>query len=225
MSAPSPFRRIFDFAAVLAMLHLIGLVGVVGYLINNGSVTSETASQILMLLRGEDPIKDEVVKENEDDLLPGGEKKENESAFVASQTDMEILQLEAQRIKTELDQRLALNNSILLRAMTEREAFKKERKTAKDQDWEDQKHRKKKGYLKQIAIYDSLTPKVAVQHLLNLKNPDEAAQILLEMDTRKAKKIIEAAKTFDQMNRMQDIMKRIRNVVPKKFDELNSNGN
>lgn len=225
MSAPSPFRRIFDFAAVLAMLHLIGLVSLMGYLVNNGSVTSETASQIVMLLRGEDPIKDEVIKENEVDPLPGGDKKENESAFVASQTDMEILRLEAQRIKTELDQRLALNNSILLRAMTEREAFKKERKTAKDKDWEDQKHRKEKGYQKQIAIYDSLSPKVAVQHLLNLIDPDEAAQILLEMETRKAKKIIEAAKTFDQMNRMQDIMKRIRNVVPKKFEELSSNGN
>lgn len=223
MNAPSPFRRMFDFAAILAMLHLIGLVSLVGYLVNNGSVTSETASQIVMLLRGEDPIKDEESKENESDALPVGINKENESAFVASQTDMEILQLEAQRIKTELDQRLALNNSILLRAMTEREAFKKERQTAKNKDWEENKHRKKRGYQKQIAIYDSLAPKVAVQHLLNLKDPDEAARILLEMDTRKAKKIIESAKTFDQMNRMQDIMQRIRNVVPKKFDELNTN--
>ncbi len=220
-SHPSMMRRAFDFASILAMIHLAVLMGLGGYLASTGTLNRELLQQVVMLVRGEDPIVD-AVKENENtDQVIAGEKDEGETAFVASQTDMEILQLEASRIKTELDQRLALNNSILLRAMTEREAFKKERKSAEQLDQQDDQKRKQMGFRKQIAIYESLAPKIAVQHLLNLPDMDEAARILLELETRKAKKIVEAAKSLAQIHKMQQILQRVRDVVPNKFNDLN----
>lgn len=222
ISHPSMMRRAFDFAAILAMIHLAVLLGLGGYLVGNGMLNKELLRQVVMLVHGEDPIVDQVKDNENTDLMIAGEKDEGETAFVASQTDMEILQLEASRIKTELDQRLALNNSILLRAMTEREAFKKERQSASQLDQQDNLKRDQVGFQKQIAIYESLAPKIAVQHLLNLDDMDEAARILLEMETRKAKKIIEAAKNLVQIHKMQQILQRVRDVVPTKFDELNS---
>ena len=220
MNSPSVLRRAFDFAAILAMIHLALLAGLGGYLISTGMLNKELLQQVVMLVKGEDPIVDEVEENENADQAIVGKKDEGETAFVANQTDMEILQLEASRIKTELDQRLALNNSILLRAMTEREAFKKERKSAEQLDQQDIQKRAQVGFQKQIAIYESLAPKIAVQHLLNLGDIDEAARILLEMETRKAKKIVESAKSLAQMHKMQKIIQRVRDVVPKKFEEL-----
>lgn len=220
MNQPSVFRRAFDIAAILAMIHLAVLVGLGGYLVSTGMLSRELLQQIVMLVRGEDPIVDEVNDKDNADQEISGDKDEGETAFDTSQANMEILQLEANRIKTELDQRLALNNSILLRAMTEREAFKKERKSAQKQDRVDSQKREQVGFRKQLAIYESLSPKIAVQHLLDLDDIDESARILLEIGTRKAKKIVEAAKTVVQMNKMKEILKRVRSIVPKKYDDL-----
>ena len=59
-----------------------------------------------------------------------------------------------------------------------------------------------------------------MQHLLAMSEPDDAARILLEIQTRKAKKIVEAAKRGNQMERMKAILKRVREVAPDRSAEL-----
>ena len=134
---------------------------------------------------------------------------------------LEIMRRKAERIKAELDQRLALNNSIMLRVMTEREAFKQELEAAAEHEKAASWERQKEGFDKQVEIYQGLAPKVAIEHLLGLPEPDEAARLLLEMDTRKAKKIVEAAKRPDQMQQMKVILQRLREVAPDRSSELN----
>ena len=73
---------------------------------------------------------------------------------------------------------------------------------------------------KQVEIYGGLAPKIAVQHLLGLSDADEAARILLEMDTRRAKKIVEAAKHPEHMQQMKIILQRLREVAPDRSSEL-----
>ena len=62
-----------------------------------------------------------------------------------------------------------------------------------------------------------------MQHLLALPEPDDAAKLLLEMNTRKAKKIVEAAKSGGQLTKMQNILRRVRQVAPDRSLELASN--
>ena len=81
-------------------------------------------------------------------------------------------------------------------------------------------YRETEGFAKQIAIYNGLTPKTALQHLLGLEDPDEAARILLAMKTRQAKKIIEAAKRGDQRKQMMAVLQRLREVSPGRSAEL-----
>ena len=78
------------------------------------------------------------------------------------------------------------------------------------------------GFKKQIAIYESLAPKIALEHLLAMPDPDEAAKILLEIQTRQAKKIVETAKRGDRMKRMKTILQRVREVAPDRSAELDS---
>lgn len=225
ISVPTIFRRAYHTVALFALLNMLALGGLGAYLVATGALDTEKARRIRAVLRGEDlPQAQAQVSEEPVAVETDTAGSESGGDVVAqSQMEMEILRREGERIKAELDQRLALNNSILLRVMTERERFQQEREEAARQQKTATDVRRKEGFKKQIAIYESLAPKVAVQHLLAMSEPDDAAKVLLEIQTRKAKKIVEAAKRGDQMEKMKAILRRVREVAPDRSAELEIN--
>ena len=126
--------------------------------------------------------------------------------------DMEAYRREADRIQEELRQRLALNNSILLRIATERKNFRLERAAAAKAAETEQKERRMEGFEKQIAILEGVKPATAIEYLLSLGDADESAVILMAMDDRKAKRIVEAAKKPAQRKQMSLILQNMKNV-------------
>ena len=223
-SNPSILRRTFDAVALVAILNVMGLVGLVGVTLQNGTLNREKAQRILAVLRGEDVESDTATAENAEDDAKNGEPIKGMDLIAESEMGIEIMRREGERVKAELDQRLALNNSILLRVTAERERIQSERDATARQQKASAKQRKTEGFRKQIDIFESLAPKVAVQHLLSLSDPDEAAKILLEMSTGRSKKIVEAAKRGDQLSKMKVILRRIREVAPDRTAELDPNG-
>lgn len=223
-TGPSIVKRAYDGLALFALLNMVGVGALVVYLVAGGVLSGEKALRIVGIMRDEDlssadeaASKEPVDAETDDARAAAGT-----DAVVESQVDVEIIRRESERIKAELDQRLALNNSILLRVVTERERFQRELEEATNRQEASSKQRREKGFRKQIAIYESLSPKVAIQHLLALAEPDDAARILLEMETRKAKKVIEVAKRGEQIEKMKQILKRVREVAPDRSAELDS---
>lgn len=222
MTNPSTVRRTYDAIALFALMNLLGLGGLGTYLINNGSLSAEKGRRMLAVLRGEDDSSSAVEAGSDDTQTQAEDEGGAVGVDLIAESEMgiEIMRREGERIKAELDQRLALNNSIMLRVTAEREEVKRERDEAANQQKTARRKRNAEGFKKQIAIYESLAPKVAVQHLLSLGEPDEAARILLEMDTGKAKKIVEAAKRGDRMSKMMKILRRVREVAPDRTGEL-----
>lgn len=223
-TGPSIVKRAYDGLALFALLNMVGVGALVVYLVAGGVLNGEKGRRIVGIMRDEDlssadeaASKEPVDAETDDARAAAGT-----DAVVESQVDVEIIRRESERIKAELDQRLALNNSILLRVVTERERFQRELEEATNRQEASSKQRREKGFRKQIAIYESLSPKVAIQHLLALTEPDDAARILLEMETRKAKKVIEVAKRGEQIEKMKQILKRVREVAPDRSAELDS---
>ncbi len=221
---PSMIRRAYDGLALFALLNVLGVGALGAVLVSGGVLNAEKARRIVGIMRdtdvssGDEAVPEEPVDAGMDVAQPAA----GTDAVVESQMDVEIIRRESERIKAELDQRLALNNSILLRVVTERERFQRELEEAASRQEESFKRRREEGFRKQIAIYESLSPKVAIQHLLALEEPDDAARILLEMETRKAKKIVEAAKRGDQIEKMKRILWRVREVAPDRSFELES---
>jgi len=223
MGSPGILRRTYDYVALFALLHMIALFSLLAYLGLSGTIDRAKLQGAAKALRGEavesvvlasSPVTAHPVAPEEPKPMP-------ESPAEVRQ-ELEVLRLEAERVRTELDQRLTLNNNILLRVTTQREAFQKEQKAASEREAASEASRREEGFQKQVAIFESLSPKVAVEHLLNNADPDEAARILLEMETRKAKKIVEAAKRGDQMDRMRVILQRLRDVAPDRSAEIES---
>ncbi len=222
---PSIFRRAYDAVALFALLNMLALGALAAILVMSGAVNVEKAQRVVAVMRGDEPPPTEaaVPEQPAKAMTNAGGAETGGDVVAESERDAEILRRESERIKAELDQRLALNNHILLRVMTEREGFQEKREQAKKQQQASYDQRHEEGFKKQIAIYESLAPKIAVEHLLAMSDPDEAAKILLEIQTRKAKKIVEAAKRGDQMKKMKTILQRVREVAPDRSAELESN--
>lgn len=221
MTNPSMLRRTYDGIVLFALLNMLGLGALVAVLVSSGAVDAEKVRTIVSILRGEDAAA--ALEQPDDAAVEEDEPAEpavGADAMAEAQRSAEIARLEGDRIKAELDQRLALNNSIMLRVTTEQERFRKEREEAQQRKALSRERRRDTGFQKQLDIIEALKPKVAVEHLLALPEPDEASRILLQMETRKAKKIVEAAKTPAQMLRMKVILQRVREVAPDLSDEL-----
>ena len=223
MLNPSLARRTYDAIALFALLNMIALGGLVTYVVGTGAIDRQKLESIAAIVRGEDPVGSgetpSVAEEPAEEAAPA---VPGEGPAAASGIDLEIMRREAERIKEELRQRLALNNSILLRVTTERAAFHEEREVALARSRASQRERQEEGFEKQVAILGAMKPKVAVRHLLGIGDPDEAARILLEMSTRKAKKIVEAAKTGEQMRQMMLVLQRIREVAPDRSGDFSA---
>ena len=222
ISSPSLFKRVYDGAALFALLNMVALVGIVGYLAATGAVSGERVRRAAMALRGETVPASGAAPGSAQTIPASAVAKSTpeKEPRVESDADLEIAHRESERIKAELEQRLALNNSILLKVRTEREAFQKEREAAAKQEQASANVQRVEGFKKQVAIMEALSPKVAVQHLLALSDPDAAARILMTMETGKAKKIVESAKRGDEMNQMKQILQRVREAAPTRLAEL-----
>lgn len=223
-SNPSILRRTYDGIALFALLNMLVLGGVLTYVVGAGVIDGEKVRQIVAAIREEEEPQTEATEfrhlnEQKTEPIPqavGGD------ALAELQMNLEIVRREAERIKAELDQRLALSNSILLRVMTERESFRQERERAQRQQEIASAQQNQEAFKKQLAIFESLSPKIALRHLLAIPDPDEAAEILLAVNTRKAKSIIEAAKRSDELEKMKTILQLMRDWAPQHSAELGS---
>lgn len=219
-------KRTYDMVALFVLINVLGVGGLAGYLVSTGMVDGKMLRTMGMVLKGDELVPvDEGEKEA---TAPGDEVKKPhavrrgdiDNAGPQAQMEIELLQRESERVQVELDQRLNLINSILLRVKNEREAFKQERTKAEKADAAETEERRDVGFEKQIAILEAVSAKVAVKHLLGMNDPQGAAQVLMALDTDKAKKIVEAARRGDDLVQMQEILRHLRTAAPARSEKL-----
>ncbi len=230
----SGLRKIYNYAALLALVHVGASLLVLTYAAVTGGLTSSKLQAMVAALQAKPATEIDAEKSASAEKSTSAErpdskdphksdaasapammkKSDHDASFAALQTDLDIIRLESERVKAELDQRLALNNSILLKVASEREAFQRERQAVVDREKAGKPDDRGEGFAKQVAIFENLTPKVAIEHLLAMTDPDDAARVLITLEPRKAKAIIEAAKREDQSTKMKDILRRVRAVTP-----------
>ena len=212
MSVTSLVRKTYDGVALVAVLNVVFVGGLLGYLYSSGAVDGEKLRKFVAVIRGAELATEEAAEE--ETTTEEAPLRTNTPLFTpaTAQMDMEAYRREADRIQEELRQRLALNNSILLRIATERKNFRLERAAAAKAAETEQKERRMEGFEKQIAILEGVKPATAIEYLLSLGDADESAVILMAMDDRKAKRIVEAAKKPAQRKQMSLILQNMKNV-------------
>jgi flagellar motility protein MotE (MotC chaperone) len=219
MAVRAALRRAYDLAALFSLLNLAALVIIAAIAFGTGAIDRARIARIAALLQGEAEVAPAAPSSADgSDTPPMPIPGPRETS--AGPEDLEIRRRETDRLKTELEQQTALMNGMMLKITTDRDELRKERERMKAPPPPDLKQRREEGLKKQIEIFEQLTPKVALEHLLALSDMDQAARVLSELEPRKAKRIIEAAKTPEQSNRIQEILQRVQEVMPHRSAEF-----
>ncbi|MCP4248220.1 MAG: hypothetical protein GY778_14335 [bacterium] len=211
-------KKAYQVAALLAVAHLLGLGGVIGYLVATGKLTGERVQQMAEVLRGGPQA---AAAEPVDPGDPNAAPAQPDSPVGRTQSNEELGRYVADRRRAELDQQAATIRDYRLEVTREREAFRRE-----VAEWEDQWKRRQdqeqsEGFKKDLEIFSALKAKDAVHYLLQ-NSVEEVARMLQQMEPRKAKKIIEAAKTPAARKKMSEVLQAMREIGPEPADALSN---
>lgn len=231
-TSPSIFRRTYDAVAIFSVLNMVVLGGVFAIMLGSGMLDGPRLRAVVEGLRNGPALKAEAVSmesQNSPSALESEEKpaiaapRPTGDQSVAAMMNAEIMRREAERIESELQQRMAQVNNVLIRVTQEREAFKREKEQSDVQKETERNKQESEGFQKKVQIYETLSPKVAVELFLDTEEPDDAARILMQLDVRKAKKLVEAAKRPEQLEKIKDILARLSEAAPEVSAELSAN--
>ena len=203
-------RRVYHLLALGALLNLLVLGGTGAYLFSKGHLSRDKILQMAEVARGDDTAEEV----EEDPVAP------EEPSATATRVDLstesqyaqEIAVREMQRFRDEMDQRMALNNKIMLQITTRREALEREIRSFQQRREQDVEVKDNEGFKKELEIFESLKPSAAMELMLSKSSVDDAAKLMLQMESRKVAKIIEAAKTPADKMKLATIQERMKEV-------------
>ena len=203
-------KKAYRLLALLALLHLLAAGGGLAYLVGTGRLDGERLEQIANVLRGE--LSTPQAAQAQEIARVEAPAKSAE-AIEREQTAEQIKRHEIDRRLAELEQQAATARAALLKVTRQREAHQREKEEFAAQRRQRDKQERSEGFRKDLDLLGSLKPKVAVDYLLQ-KPTEDAAQMLLLMETRKAKRIIEAARTPAQRKKMAEIYQLLSEMAP-----------
>lgn len=203
--------KTYRFGATLALLHLLALGGGVGYLISTGRLDAVRAREIVSLLSGPDAgdAADSETVEAEDQ----GDDAAGKPVWSAEEERLreESAWRNAERYRAEIEQRLKFIIAARVDVDRRREEFEKLKSEQRLEEKRRAAQQDQVGYAKEIELIAALKPKVALQQLMNMSDAD-AARIVFELETRKAKKIFEAARNEAEAGKLTKIRRLIRDM-------------
>lgn len=208
---PGIVRRVYDAAALFALLNLVVAAGLTGFFAMNGALSGKNVREAVRALRGETCAVPAAAPIGVKTVAGSAEVKPQRVAF--DEVELDLMQREAERLRTEVDQRVALAQSIMLRVKAEREKLRQEKEEFAKQEEAERLRWQEAGFQKQLEILTSLSPKMALEHMFAMNDVDKAARILAAMDSDRAKKIVESAKRGEDLVRMKQILERMESVM------------
>lgn len=227
MSVPRLIKRFYDAFALFAVVNLIATVGFLAALWAGGRLTGEKVARLSSVLDGA-LLASEVADENDGDAGESDSSEapdaESDDAILASLVDGGILRREVKRAEAELDQKAATVRLLMMQYNTRREEFERKVETVEAEAETQSGIRQSQAFKKELAYFENLSPRTALDLLLGKPDVDEAARVLMELETRKGKKIIEAARSDAQMQQVQAILLRMKEVAPERAQAIENGG-
>ncbi len=201
-------RKTYNLVAALALVHLLAIGGGVGYLVATGKLDAERARAALAVLKGEGDSGGEATADATSDSESGAAERAARAGVSPDDQRVkdEVAWRNAERYRTQIEQRLKLINAARLDVDRRREEFEKLVERDKTEREARTKRESVAGYAKQVELISQLSPKVALKQIMAMSDVD-AARILFDLNTRKVKKIVEAAKSENQQVKMTNVMK------------------
>ncbi len=138
-------------------------------------------------------------------------------------TDRELALRERNRFEAEINQRLALANSIMLQVTTKLDSLHAEVDAFEKRKSSEAGLRDDEGFKKELEVFKTLKPAQAFEYL-SRKDVAESARLLIEMDPRTIGAILQSAKTPDTKKKADEILGKMREVAPASASQVETAG-
>ncbi|GJM25486.1 MAG: hypothetical protein DHS20C16_19010 [Phycisphaerae bacterium] len=191
--------KLYQFIALIALIHLGAILVGVGWLAKSGKLNKENMLAIAKVLGlADDAEQDETTEEGGSisAVVDASSTTKPTSAPVTNSVQEELARRSLQRAVTQAEHRRVLANRAMLDVRRRREELERLAEQQSTKVETQTKQKAKEGFKKDLEILSSLKPKIALDSLL-ARSVDDAAQMMLLMETRQAKKIMEAASKDD----------------------------
>lgn len=211
MGVLKKFYRLF---AALALIHVLAAAGLIAYLASSGYLTPDRVRAAINVIKNGDaqPVEMDAKQTTTGKARTAAAESDNIAAPDPQAEQIRRLNLE--RVRTHAQQQLILAKRQLVQVQRDREEFEKmiaDHDASREQQSEEARS---EAFDKELEIVSQLKPKIALDRLLLLP-PDNAARLLMNMETRKAKKVVEAAHKDDgKWMRIMEIQERMRDLSP-----------
>ncbi len=202
-------KKSYQIIAFISLLHIVAAVGAGLYLAASGRVTLDDVKVAVDYLRRSESTEASAADEKGETALAS---EESTGVPRPGSHGEDVARRNLERLSLVADHRLKLAN----RQMVEvnRRSEEVEQRWAEQEEQQQAKAREAadKAFKKDLELLSLLKPKVAVENLL-ARTVEDAARMLMAMDSRQGKKIIEASsKDPAQWAKMLAIQRRIRQL-------------
>lgn len=215
-------KQIYNILALLALLHLLVLVSLGGYMAATGGLSKEKVEKIVGVIRGEDEEVGEDpnagVSTSQPVVMPVLAKASAQKIAEAEAAN-EMQRLVGDRMLREAVDRKALVDAVMLKVTRQMEELAKLRKEFEEARKLTQKADQEEGQKFEMEILAGLSEKKA-RDLLIKRPPPDAARMLMGIKRRSAIGIIEACKTEAEKGWAVQMMQEISGQDPGLAKEL-----
>ncbi len=203
-------KRLYHILSLMALIGVFAIAGFAGFLFATGRLSAQRIDQIGMVLRGELP------KPAAPATQPAAPAVQPSRAEIAHlQAQKEYFELAGERLRTESEQRRALDQRIQLDITRQREELETRRQESKPArkrpSAQPAAQAEAAGIEKELELFASMEPKMGRDLLMKRKDPD-AIQVLMRLEPFRVKKIVDACKTDDEKAWIGRILNQIHNM-------------
>lgn len=213
-------KTLVQLISVLAVAHLLVLAGLLGFLFGTDRLNAERIEQIASVLRGEFPT--EATADAIATTQPA-EKEQAETKLARAKEESDLIRRQFERQVRETQDRQHLVEAMMLEVTRRQESLSEEQTLFAEQQRKIREQRSQSGFRKELELLETSKPKMR-RDLLRAKSEPDAVRLMMEMETRAGKQVINACKTPDEKAWIGRILHQIetlndRNAAPADKDE------
>lgn len=181
-------KKTYHLIAALALLNLVALGVGVGLLASRGMLTGEKVRAVVDALKAESA---QAGADADSSGLPGSASTAG-GAALAAPVEREIARLNLERVTRAAEDQLKYTSRMMVDIERRREEIQRQKEELENAQVAAQSAAADESFQKELEVLSLLKPKIALDNLLAL-DLDSAARFLGSMESRTAKKIVEAA--------------------------------
>ena len=187
-------KAIYQVICILAIANLVAVAGIIAFLFATDRLDAERVDQMAAVLRGEDLSERAPATPPAAPTTQPAEKKDTaETQLARARERGDLAQRLLERRGREVEDRQRLAEALMLDIVRRQETLAEERAALEAQQRKIQEERLRSGFLKELELLASVKPKVR-KDLLAQKSDTDVVKLMMEMDQRAGKQVIEACK-------------------------------